>query len=74
MDGVDPGAGEPQADKVDPFAIAARRLKAQSPADATPASGPEPLDAALSCLDEAEVEIRRARDGLAVALGAARYG
>jgi len=87
MDAEDPVAAEPQAETADPFAVAARRLKEQSPADAdaeadahadadadaAPAPGPDPLDAALSSLDEAEIEIRRARDGLAVALGAARH-
>ena len=93
MDAEDPVAAEPQAETADPFAVAARRLKEQSPADAdadadadahadadadadadaAPASGSDPLDAALSSLDEAEIEIRRARDGLAVALGAARH-
>ena len=91
MDAEDPVAAEPQAETADPFAVAARRLKEQSPADAdadadaeadahadadsdaAPAPGPDPLDAALSSLDEAEIEIRRARNGLAVALGAARH-
>ncbi|MCX6386262.1 MAG: hypothetical protein NTV40_06475 [Solirubrobacterales bacterium] len=68
MDGGDlktAGAG-------DAFVIAAQRLKAQSPAQEDRPSSREQLDVALASLDEAEIEIRRAREGLAAALDPVR--